>query len=214
MRALPLAIRRGQKSRFTCDDGFVARLVLASRSETRLRVLRQAGFDPIVVPADVDETLPSTDVSVCVLDLAYRKAQAIAPDHPDDVVLGCDSLVVLGEQIVGKPSSVDEARHWWQAMRGGSVTVWTGHAVVAGARSVTGSCSADVHFEHVLDEEIEAYLATGESMAAAGGFRLDGRAGLFVESINGDPGTVHGVSLSFLNGALRELDVEVTDLWV
>ena len=70
--------------------GDVSRFVLASRSETRLRVLRQAGFDPIVVPADVDETLPSTDVSVCVRDLAYRKAKAVAADHPDDVVLGCD----------------------------------------------------------------------------------------------------------------------------
>jgi septum formation protein len=177
-------------------------------------VLRQAGFDPIVVPADVDETLPSADVSVCVRDLAHRKAKAVAAAHPDDVVLGCDSLVVLGERILGKPSSIDEAREWWKAMAGGSVSVWTGHALLLGERTFTGSCSADVHFEPVLDDELEAYLATGEALAAAGGFRLDGRAGFFIESINGDPGTVHGVSLSFLNTAFSELDVEVADLWV
>lgn len=176
-------------------------------------MLRQAGFDPLVVPSDVDETLPSSDVDVAVRELAHRKAKVVASSYPDDVVLGCDSLVVLGERILGKPSSVDEARAWWQEMRGGSVTVWTGHAVLFGPQGFTGSRSADVHFEPVLDEEIEAYLASGEAMAAAGGFRLDGRAGVFVESINGDPGTVHGVSLSFLNTAFAELGVRVADLW-
>jgi septum formation protein len=178
-----------------------------------LRVLRQAGFDPVVAPADVDETPPSSDVSVCVRDLAYRKARAVATAHPDDVVLGCDSLVALGERILGKPASIEEARDWWREMRGGSVTVWTGHAVVHGVRSVTAPCSADVHFAPVLDAELEAYLATPEPMAAAGAFMLDGRAGLFVESINGDPGTVHGVSLSFLNAAFGELGIEAADLW-
>lgn len=191
----------------------MTRLVLASRSETRLRVLRQAGFDPVVAPADVDETLASADLAVAVRDLAYRKAMAVASRYPGDVVLGCDSVVALDDRVVSKPASVDEARQWWRAMRGGTVTVWTGHALVRGGRTVTGACSADVHFDPVSDAEIEAYLATGESLAAAGGFRLDGRAGLFIESITGDPGTVHGVSLPYLNRALGELGVEVAGLW-
>lgn len=176
-------------------------------------MLRQAGFDPVVVPADVDETLPSTDIGVAVRDLAYRKAHAVAPAHPDDVVLGCDSLVELDGRILGKPASADEAREWWLAMAGGTVTVWTGHAVVRGAQTFSGSRSADVHFVPMLAPEIDAYVATGEPLAAAGGFRLDGLAGSFVESITGDPGTVHGVSLSFLNDALHELHVAVADLW-
>jgi len=189
------------------------RLVLASRSETRLRVLRLAGFDPIVAPADVDETLASPEIAVAVTDLAWRKAKAIAPAYPDDVVLGCDSLVVRDGDVMGKPEDAEEAARWWRAMRGATVTVWTGHALVRGERTVTGHRSADVHFEHVTDADIAAYIASGEPFGAAGAFRLDGRAGLFVESITGEPGTVHGVSLSFLQWALGELDVEVPALW-
>jgi septum formation protein len=200
----------------TCDDVGVGspHLVLASRSETRLRVLRQAGFDPIVAPADVDETLASSDIAVAVTDLAWRKAKAVAPRFVDDVVLGCDSLVVLDDDVLGKPEGPAQAGAWWRSMRGRSVTVWTGHALVLGEQTVTGARSADVHFEHVTDADVDAYVATGEALGAAGAFRLDGRAGLFVESITGEPGTVHGVSLSFLATALEELGVGVRSLWV
>jgi septum formation protein len=188
-------------------------LVLASRSATRLRVLQQAGFAPIAVPSDVDETMASTDIAVAVTDLAYRKARAVAASHPDDVVLGCDSVVVVDGRVLGKPASREEARSWWTDMAGGTVTVWTGHAVLLGDRSCTGARAADVHFDPVLDHVLDAYLDTGDWDGAAGGFRLDGRAGVFIESINGDPGTVHGVSLPFLNAALDELDVDVRSLW-
>lgn len=191
----------------------MTRLVLASRSETRLRILRQVGLDPVVAPADVDESLPAVEVSVAVRDLAYRKATAVAPAHTDDVVLGCDTLVVIGDRVVGKPPSLDAAREWWRSLRGRSATVWTGHALVFGDRSITGSRSSDVHFDPATDADIDDYLATGEALGAAGGFLLDGRAGFFVESINGDPGTVHGVSLSFVRTALDELGVPVSALW-
>jgi septum formation protein len=164
-------------------------------------VLRQAGFDPVVVPADVDETLPSEDVSVCVLDLAYRKAHAVAPDHPDDVVLGCDSLVTLDGRILGKPSSAEEARSWWQALSGGSITVWTGHTMTWAGRGLTQTSLTT------------AYVATGEPLGVAGAFRLDGRAAAFVESMNGEPGTVHGVSVPQVRDMLRELDLELSLLW-
>ena len=190
-----------------------ARLVLASRSPTRLRVLQQAGFAPVVAPSGVDETLASADPAVAVTDLAYRKARAVAPSFADDVVLACDSIVVLGGEILGQPASRDEAKEWWTAMASGTVTVWTGHAVLHHDRSVVAARSADVHFEPVLDADLEAYLDTGDWEGVAGGFRLDGRAGLFIESINGDPGTVHGVSLPFLRAALDELDVDVRSLW-
>lgn len=190
------------------------RLVLASASETRLRVLRQAGFDPVVEPSDVDEASTATDPAVLVRDLAYRKATAVSERFPDDVVLGCDSVVSVDGELLGKPSSTAQAADWWRSMRGRTATVWTGHALRLGSRSqVTGS-SADVHFVHVTDAEIDAYVATGEGMGAAGGFRLDGRAAAFVESVTGDPGTVHGVSISALRDMLTELELEVADLWV
>ena len=97
------------------------RFVLASRSETRLRVLRQAGFDPVVAPSDVDESVGDLELSVAVSELALRKATAVAPDHHDDLVLGCDSLVALDGRVLGKPSSAEEAASWWRQMRRRSV---------------------------------------------------------------------------------------------
>lgn len=154
-----------------------------------------------------------TDPAVLVRDLAYRKAEAVADRFRDDIVLGCDSVVTIDEQVLGKPASTDEAADWWRSMRGRTATVWTGHALRLGTRGQVAGASADVHFVHVTDAEIDAYLATGEGMGAAGGFRLDGRAAAFVESITGDPGTVHGVSIPVLRDMLDELDLEVTDLW-
>ena len=189
------------------------RLVLASRSETRLRILRHAGFAPLVVPSDVDETLGDLELSVAVSELALRKASAVAPQHHDDLVLGCDSLVELDGRVLGKPFSAEEAVAWWREMRGRSVSVWTGHALMLGGRVQLRAPSALVHFGAVSDAEIERYVATGEPLGAAGGFRLDGRAAAFIESIEGDPGTVHGVSIPTLHEMLAELDVELTDLW-
>jgi septum formation protein len=189
------------------------RLVLASRSETRLRILRHAGFDPLVVPSDVDETLGDLELSVAVSELALRKASAVAGTHHEDLVLGCDSLVELDGEVLGKPFSSEEAVAWWQQMRTRSVRVWTGHALMLGGRVQLRAPAATVHFGHATDAEIECYVATGEPLGAAGAFRLDGRAAAFIESIDGDPGTVHGVSIPTLHEMLAELDVELTDLW-
>lgn len=189
------------------------RFVLASRSATRLRILRQAGFAPIVAPSEVDESVGDLEPAVAVSELALRKASAVAPQFPDDLVLGCDSLVELDGRVLGKPASPEEAAAWWRAMRNRSVTVWTGHVLALGGRMELRSPSAEVHFGFVSNAEIERYVATGEPLDAAGGFRLDGRAAAFVEAVDGDPGTVHGVSVAAVREMLVELDVEVTDLW-
>jgi septum formation protein len=188
-------------------------LILASRSPTRLRVLRQAGVHPLVLPSDVDETVGDLELSVAVSELALRKASAIAGEHHDDLVLGCDSLVELDGQVLGKPGSAEEAAEWWRTMRRRSVTVWTGHALMLGGRVQLRSPSAVVHIGAPSDAEIDRYAATDEPLGAAGGFRLDGRAAAFITGIEGDPGTVHGVSIPALHDMLADLDVELTDLW-
>jgi septum formation protein len=188
-------------------------LVLASASETRLRVLREGGFDPIVDPAHVDETHHGR-VDVAVGELAERKASAVAPRHPDAVVLGCDSLVAVGDRVLGKPSSPDEAVEWWRFLRGRTATVWTGHHVVRGERAAGRTLSATLRFRaDVSDAEIDAYVASGDGMRAAGGFRLHGRSGAFIDSIDGHPGTISGVALPALRELLRALDVTVVQLW-
>jgi septum formation protein len=161
----------------------------------------------------VDET-HAGDAATAVGDLAVRKAQAVAKHHPDDLVLGCDSLIELDGEPLGKPASHDEAVAWWDRMRGRSVTAWTGHALVLGDRLATRTTSAQVHIGSPTDEEVARYVATGEPLGAAGAFRLAQRAGAFIDGITGHPGTVNGVDLPALRAMVRELDLEVTDLWV
>ena len=190
------------------------RFVLASASPTRLRVLREAGFDPEVIVSGVDEDITGT-AEQQVRELAMVKANEVAGRLADDaLVLGCDSLVVHDGEILSKPASPDEAVAWWRRYRGSDATVWTAQYLRRNGQGFLSFGSATVRFAEVLDGEIEGYVATGEPFGVAGGFRLDGRAAAFIESIEGDPGIVHGVSVCQLVTALREFDVEVTDLWV
>jgi septum formation protein len=191
-------------------------LVLASGSPARLRLLCDAGFAPSVVVSgvpedDVDTTLPAA----AALVLAERKAQAVARPGGPAVVVACDSILEFGGEAHGKPASVDEARGWLRAMRGGTGTLWTGHCVVDEPtdRRVTEVAGTTVRFGVTTDEELEAYLATGEAMAVAGAFTLDGRSAPFVDGIDGDPGNVIGLSLPLFRRLLARLDIGVHGLW-
>lgn len=189
-------------------------LVLASASATRLRVLRQAGFDPAVQVSDVDEGIAAgLDAAATVTLLAERKARAVGSSYPTSLVLGCDSVVAFDGEVLGKPTTPTEAAEWWRAMRDRGVVVWTGHCLAHHGLTTARTTTAAVRFGHVSDEEIDAYVRTEEPMGAAGGFRLDGLAGAFIESVDGDPGTVHGVSLPALRSMLQDAGHEVHELW-
>lgn len=197
------------------------RFVLASASPTRLRVLREAGFDPEVVVSGIDEKRTELQLIGHIRQLAARKARAVAPANRDALVLGCDTVVDApaaplqppGEPL-GKPRDAAQATTWLRSMAGRTVVAWTAHHVVLGGRESWRVTSADVRFTRMSDDEIDAYVATGEPLEAAGAFRLGGRAAAFVETIEGDPGTVHGVSVPALREMLGELDVRIADLWV
>jgi len=191
------------------------RFVLASASPTRLRVLQQAGFDPEVVVSGVDEDIEiGDDIPGAALLLAQRKAMAVAKLHPDAVVLGCDSIASLLGRALNKPASRDEARRWGQAMRGRAVAVSTGHCVTYGDATASLVDTANVVFGDPTDDELDRYVESGEAEDAAGGFRLEGRAAAFITSVDGHPGTVHGVSPYVVRRLLHEIGIEVTDLWV
>jgi septum formation protein len=191
------------------------RFVLASASPTRLRVLRQAGFDPEVVVSGVDEDIEiGDDIPAAALLLAERKASAVAKANPDAVVLGCDSMAWFGGRVLNKPASRDEARAWGRSMRGERVAVSTGHCVVVGDAVASHVDTAWVHFGEPSDDELDRYVESGESDDAAGGFRLEGRAAAFITGVDGHPGTIHGVSPFVVRRLLQEIGVEVTDLWV
>jgi septum formation protein len=191
-------------------------LVLASGSPARLRLLRDAGFDPKVMISGIDESgVEAPDTAALVTVLAERKAAAVADVTGHAVVVGCDSVLDFGGRPHGKPSSVDEARRWLTSMRGRSGTLFTGHCVIDEqcGRRAAGVAATVVRFGVTTDAELDAYLATGEAMDVAGGFTLDGRSAPFVDGIEGDPGTVIGLSLPLLRSLLAQLSIPITDLW-
>ena len=191
-------------------------LVLASGSPARLALLRAAGFTPHVVVSGVDEDdIDPSDTAGSVGRLAAEKASVVARSGGDALVIGCDSMLEFEGRPHGKPSSVAEARSWLVAMRGRSGTLWTGHCVIdeatgERAEEVVGTV---VRFGVTTDAELDAYLATPDVLAVAGAFTLDGRSAPFIDGIDGDHGTVIGLSLPALRRLLARLGVRVTDLW-
>ncbi len=203
------------------------RFVLASASPARRAVLRAAGVEPDVVVSGVDEeavtaSLSDPTPSELVTALARAKAEDVAGrvggDAADTVIVGCDSMLSIGGELVGKPGTVETARARWRGMAGGTGDLLTGHAVVrlrngdVVARA-EGTRTTTVRFSTPSAEELDAYLATGEPLAVAGAFTLDGLGGWFVEGIDGDPSSVIGISLPLTRQLLAEVGVSVTRLW-
>ncbi|GIG28656.1 Maf family protein [Cellulomonas marina] len=227
----------------------MTRLLLASASPARRATLVAAGIDPLVVVSAVDEDAALAagrerfgplDPADAVLLLAQAKAQAVAArlteddaelpglghdEDPEDLlVLGCDSMLELDGEILGKPADAAEAVRRWEAMRGRSGTLHTGHWLVdvrpapvdggSGTGAALGAtASTVVHFADVSDEEVAAYVATDEPLAVAGAFTVDGLGGPFVEGVEGDHHAVVGLSLPLLRGLLADVGVPLPSLW-
>nr|WP_174257493.1 nucleoside triphosphate pyrophosphatase [Phytoactinopolyspora alkaliphila] len=206
-------------------------MLLASTSPARLASLRSAGIEPVVHPPGVDEEkvlaeatarFGSISAEDAALTLARAKSEAIsATTSGDFLVLGCDSVLEIDGAIHGKPAGAAEATARWQAMRGSSGVLHTGHwlvdvrsAAMGGTGGAIGStASTRVHFADLTDAEIDAYVATGEPLRVAGAFTIDGLGGPFVSGVEGDPHNVIGLSLPLLRNLLADLGVPITELW-
>ena len=196
-----------------------------------------SGVDEDAVLAEAAERFGALEPADAVLALAHAKAQWVVEhrpsletdelladddrDAPDVVVLGCDSMLELDGEIRGKPVDAADATARWRAMRGRSAVLHTGHWLIddrdpaaGGTGGTLGATSSTVvHFADLSDAEVDAYVATGEPLAVAGAFTVDGLGGAFVTKIEGDHHGVVGVSLPLLRELLGELGVTMPDLW-
>ncbi|WAJ46341.1 Maf family protein [Mycobacterium sp. Aquia_216] len=207
----------------------MTRVVLGSASTGRLKVLRQAGIDPLVTVSGVDEDRliaelgPKASPDQVVCALAQAKAEDVTAGleravAADCVVIGCDSMLYLDGRLCGKPPSVAAARRLWGSMAGRSGQLHTGHCLVrlidgtVTHREVESGCTT-VHFTTPNEADLDAYIDTGEPLRVAGGFTLDGLGGWFVDRIEGDPSNVIGLSLPVLRTLCSRAGVSVVALW-
>jgi septum formation protein len=207
----------------------LTRVVLGSASPGRLKVLRQAGVDPLVVVSGVDEDGliaglgPKASPGDVVCALARAKAEQVAGELDDTVaadcvVIGCDSMLYLDGQLCGKPQSIAAARQLWQSMAGRSGQLYTGHCVIRLldneiSHSEAQTSITTVHFGTPSPDDLEAYLADGESLRVAGGFTLDGMGGWFIDGVDGDPSAVVGIGLPLTRSLLHRAGVSIAALW-
>ncbi|WKD59740.1 Maf family protein [Corynebacterium caspium] len=193
-------------------------LILASQSPSRRAVLRAAGVEPVVRPANIDETallasLTTASPADKVRALAKAKAQAVGSE-PGSITVGCDSMLLIDGQLQGKPHTQEAAVERWRAQRGRQATLLTGHWLLWEGGSYGETTSTEIFFAPATDADIYAYAETGEPLECAGAFTLEALGGWFVERIEGDPSSVIGISLPLLRRVLNEhVGINISDLW-
>jgi septum formation protein len=187
------------------------RIVLASASPSRQRLLRSAGLNPEIRVSGVDEEDPryqGLSPKELVIALAIVKAHTIKReiDFPA-LIIGCDSTFEFAGESLGKPLTAEIARERAQKLSGKSGILHTGHCVIDTSKDIEYSdvASTKVYFSKMSDAEIDFYIATGEPLQVAGGFTLDGLSAPFISAIEGDAANVIGLSLPLLRRAFIEL---------
>ncbi|NLA86722.1 MAG: septum formation inhibitor Maf [Clostridiales bacterium] len=186
-------------------------IVLASASPRRRELLEMMGISGFeVAPADVDEAVPALPPDEAVTFIARQKARRVAEARlKTDLVIAADTLVYLDGEALGKPETECEARNMLRRLSGAKHTVYTGVAIISGGRESAFAEKTDVYFRQMGDEEIEAYISTGEPMDKAGAYGAQGKGAVFIRRIEGDFFNVVGLPVCRLATELRGFGQEL-----
>lgn len=198
-------------------------VILASASPARLMLLRSQKMNPIVIPSEINERQieeehKSQSTEVIVEKLSIAKANYVLENNlslDKGVLIAADSMLEFESKIFGKPLNAKNAIERWKQMRGKSGILHTGHTVIRldNKQTISRVVSTKVQFANVDDEEIVAYVASGEPLQVAGAFTLDSLGAAFVTQVQGDHSNVVGLSLPTLRDIIRELGLSWTSLW-
>ena len=194
------------------------RLILASQSPSRASILRGAGVEPVLEPADIDERSleaslvghPPADI---VAALASAKAEKVAERYPTEPVIGGDSMLLLDGELQGKPHTEEATIERWHQQAGRTAELLTGHCLIFGNKRHVETSTTTVHFAQASEADIAAYAHSSEPLHCAGAFTLEAMGGWFIDRIEGDPSSVIGLSLPVVRRALYAFDLDVSDFW-
>ncbi|MBQ7860093.1 MAG: septum formation protein Maf [Faecalibacterium sp.] len=182
-------------------------IILASASPRRKELMTLITPQFTVETAAVDESAISAhDPAALVLALAYAKCMAVAKNHPDDIVIGCDTVVDCGGQVFGKPADAADACRMLQALSGRTHAVHTGVCMAKGERVATFSDTCKVSFFSIRPEDLQAYIATDEPYDKAGAYAIQGHAALWIDRLEGDYYTIMGFPVSRAAHLLEEFN--------
>ena len=182
------------------------KVILASASPRRQELLKMIFDEFTIIPADIDENI-GEDVPVRERPelIAAKKAAAVAEKYPDSLVIGCDTAVIAGNIMLGKPKDKENAEEMLRLLSGKSHEVITGCCLILGDRMLSFSVSTEVAFYELTEDEIAAYIAGDEWADKAGAYGIQGQASLFVREIHGDYNNVVGLPCAELNQRVKDL---------
>ncbi|HZJ18224.1 MAG TPA: Maf family protein [Patescibacteria group bacterium] len=192
------------------------KIILASKSPRRKQLLESIKLKFEVVVSDFNESLiKEKDPRKLVEEISKQKAKTVAGKYKDAMIIAADTTVVLDKKIIGKPTSIDNAREILQKLSGRGHKVITGFTILDAKtkKSVTKSVASRVYFKKLTKKEIEAYIKTGEPMDKAGAYGVQDKAGAFIEKIEGDFFNVVGLPIFSVCKTLLEFGINITSHW-
>ena len=182
------------------------KIILASKSPRRREILENLGYDFEVITAQTDENSDITSPSELVMELAKRKAKAVASSHKaDEIIVACDTVVATKTQILGKPKNEEDARKMLSELSGDVHSVFSGLCVIKDEKTLVDYCKTDVYFDKLTDDDINWYIAQNEWADKAGSYGIQGKASVFIQKIDGDYFNVVGLPVNLLYKMLKEI---------